>query len=150
MLKYLSTFRTDLLFSIAGFCILVIGFLQPSGLVTLLFNDHYVSFNNRHIILLAAIIFFAFALVYFLFLNAEKKLNQTMGIIHLLMTFLSLLLFYLIVHQVNGKENTITNLLDNTNNSGKIILFSMIVFFSGKVIFLFNIYSSLKKYAGNS
>lgn len=146
MLKYLSTFRTDLLFSIVGFCILIIGFMQPGGLITLQFNEHYLSFNNRHIFILTSIVFFAFALVYFLFLNAEKKLNQTMGIIHLLMTFLSLFLFYLIISNREPNQTTVSNLLDQSTLSGKIILFSFIVFLCGKLILLLNIIFSLKKY----
>jgi hypothetical protein len=143
MLKYFSAVRTDLLFSFTGFILLVTGLIHKEGVCTVLIKNHFASFNGSHLLVFSSLVFFGFALLYFIFLKSDKKLNQLLGILHLLMTSMSFFLFFLMIKNKGITDNSYLDLTDLKTLAGKIILFSAILFTSGQLIFFISIKNSL-------
>lgn len=137
--------QTDILFSITGLLILLIGVLFFRSTFDLAIHDTYIVISQTHIAIALCALFFFFSLLYYIFKKLNRPLYRKLGLMHYFLTILPLVTTC-IINSLPSRNRAYENMSEEMENMGKfniIISISVLLCLLGQLLFVANIIATL-------
>jgi len=149
MKKY---FRTEYLFAFTGIVILILGLLFYHSTFDIAIHDTYFVIGHSVVAMILFSFCLFFASVYFLFRSAHKPLQNILGFIHYLFTFLPLIIPVLIntsPHRYHPGDD-MSAIMEDDNKLIIFLAIAIVLCGFGQAIFLINIIAALFRKKGKA